>query len=155
MPVTHRMAFTLMSVASLGVLAGIFYSRGKLAWAAGFVLLAVIYLMQALIRQRREIARDRAERIAGLVQEQTPAGKQAILDDLLATRNHLKGARVRETGLGMVLVIAIILAQPANLPLAMALAVGLVPISVLVVRHTRAINKIESGLADRGLLPGR
>ncbi|GAA2178356.1 hypothetical protein GCM10009785_00600 [Brooklawnia cerclae] len=150
---TNRWAFYLMTIASCGVLSTIFWSRGQYPFAVGVAVIAVAYLVRGFILQRRDATEHRTELYQDLSREQTTSEKKAILANLLDTRKHLQGARLRETLGGFVVIIAIVFIYPTNAPLSMALAIFLIPLGYLIVRHTRAITTIERGLAERNLLP--
>lgn len=144
-----RSTFYLMTIASCGVLASIFVSRGQTWWAVGIAVVALVYVARWIIAQRRE----RTERIAEFSRPQNSAEKQAIVENLLATRDHLARARIRELLGGLMIIIFIVYIYPTNLALAFASSVFLLPLGYLLIRHTRAITQIERGLSERGLLP--
>lgn len=150
-----RWGFYLMTVACLGVLAGIYAGRGQTWWAVGFGVLAVAYLARAVVLQLRENKTHREEVVESMAMRKTSAEKRVIVQNLLETRKHLLGRRAAEVMLGVLVLVGIALVYPNNPTLAWVMSVGFLPLGYLIVKHTRSIILIERGLTQRGLMPRR
>lgn len=148
----NRWAFYLMSIVSLGTLAGIFAARGQNGWAIGFGLIALAYLVRGIYLQRRENLAHRGAVVESMAERKTSAEKRVIVQNLLDTRQQLKRRRVSELTLGLVVLAGIALVYPTNPLLAWSFSVLFLPLIYLIVRQTRSIQLIERGLAERGLL---
>lgn len=152
---SQRWGFYLMTVACLGVLAGIYAGRGQTWWAVGFALLAGAYLTRGAILQMRENRDHREDVIEAMAERKTSAEKRVILQNLLDTRKQLRGRRSAEILLGMLVLVGVVFVYPANPTFAWVLSALFIPLGFLIIKHTRSIILIERGLAERGLLPRR
>lgn len=147
-----RWGFYLMSIACCGVLAAIMWERGQIWWAIGMVVIALLYLTRGLVSQHKERKEILGEMRTELAGKHTTAEKKAILDDLLTTRSNCRKSRAWQMIGGMIVVIGVVVVYPSNPPLALAMAVMLLPLAWMIWRNTSKITKIEQGLRARNLL---
>lgn len=116
------------------------------------VVVALLYLARGLVSQHKERQEILGEMRTGLAGNHTTAEKKAILDDLLTTRDNCRKMRAWQMIGGMIVVIAIVVVYPSNAPLALAMAVMLLPLAWMIWRNTSKITTIEKGLRARNLL---
>lgn len=147
-----RWGFYLMSVASFGVLASIYWNRGDRFWAIGMAVLAVAYLAYLLISNREDRAQHVEQVAVDMSAPKSAAQQRAILADLLATCRRLRTMRRTQVITGVLVIWVVLLTRTVNAPLALALLVLLIPIAVMIWRNTQQIRLIENGLRERNLL---
>lgn len=147
-----RWGFYLMSVASFGVLASIYWNRGDRSWAIGMGVLAVAYLGYLLVSSREEKARHVHQVAVDMSAPKSTAQQKEILADLLETRRRLRTMRRTQLVTGVLVVWVALMMRTINAPLAFAILVLLIPLAVMVWRNTQQIRLIENGLRQRNLL---
>lgn len=146
----NRWAFYGLTVLSCALLAGIFISRDQIWWAVGIMAVGLFYVIRGIISTRNEAEAHRRSTVQAMADVHTTRQKKEVLDDLLATRSHLRGARQRTTLMGMLVAIAAAATYSASAPIAWTISALLLPLGFMIIRHSRAIGVIERGLTERG-----
>lgn len=142
-----RLTFYLLTIASCGVLAGIFCSRQQWGGVVLVLTVAGLYVVRGAVLGRKDaVERRRAGEELLSRTHTTSREKREVLDRLLQTRERARMSRLRAVFLGFLVMIGVVLAYPQNVPLAFAMSVFLLPLMYLILKNTQAINEITQGL---------